>query len=386
MHLRIKAVDTLFFRDGRPFTAGEESWAETIFPPFPTVLYGALRSAYFAENPQELKLLCAGEKDPTASLVISGFNLLIETFRYYSLPKDCLALKEQGEDSKEAKVLRLQKVDKEVYSNYPFEYCLVGGEGSKEIEDGYVSKDELAEYLNGSSTIFYEQLQRFICREPKIGIMRSRLTGAAKEEMLYQVEMLRTATTRTPQKINVGMEEVNVDLEVEFSGFNLAKNGIMRFGGEGKAAAYQASNQQDAIPLPDGLDSDSLFKLVLTTPAIFEGKNNRGELENRWYPGWLNENFCGTIPGTPLKVKLIAAAIGRPLVRGGFDLKNKKPKPAYRVIPEGSVFYFAILEKEGKNKVQESLSAIHGRSISDCLQEAGLGLCYVGRVNCNVKQ
>lgn len=48
MIISLEAIDTLFFRDGKPFTMGEDNFASGIFPPAPSVLYGALRSAYFA--------------------------------------------------------------------------------------------------------------------------------------------------------------------------------------------------------------------------------------------------------------------------------------------------------------------------------------------------
>ncbi|MEN3047138.1 MAG: type III-B CRISPR module-associated Cmr3 family protein, partial [Candidatus Hydrothermales bacterium] len=36
--------DTLFFRTGRPFTMGSENWSDVIFPPYPSTIYGALRT------------------------------------------------------------------------------------------------------------------------------------------------------------------------------------------------------------------------------------------------------------------------------------------------------------------------------------------------------
>jgi len=54
MRIEIKSFDTLFFRDGKPFTMSEDNWADGIFPPPPSVIYGALRAAYFAQYPSEL--------------------------------------------------------------------------------------------------------------------------------------------------------------------------------------------------------------------------------------------------------------------------------------------------------------------------------------------
>ncbi len=46
MLLEIEALDTLFFRDGKAFAAGEDVWADSAGLPSPAGIYGALRTAY----------------------------------------------------------------------------------------------------------------------------------------------------------------------------------------------------------------------------------------------------------------------------------------------------------------------------------------------------
>src|SRR2546421_12921086 len=45
MRLFLEPTETLLFRTGRPFNAGESSYADTIFPPTPETLQGAVRAA-----------------------------------------------------------------------------------------------------------------------------------------------------------------------------------------------------------------------------------------------------------------------------------------------------------------------------------------------------
>ena len=47
LHLHIKAVDTLMFRDGRPFNQNDAgaSEAASVFPPYPPTIVGAVRAA-----------------------------------------------------------------------------------------------------------------------------------------------------------------------------------------------------------------------------------------------------------------------------------------------------------------------------------------------------
>ena len=75
MQIQIDPLDTLFFRDGKPFTMGEDSWASGIVPPYPSVIYGALRSAYFSNHITELKKATKWD-DPTMNLKIKGIHFL----------------------------------------------------------------------------------------------------------------------------------------------------------------------------------------------------------------------------------------------------------------------------------------------------------------------
>jgi CRISPR-associated protein Cmr3 len=62
MIIELNPLDTLFFRDGKPFAMGEETWADGIFPPPPSVIYGALRTAWFANNIEEFVRLKINNK------------------------------------------------------------------------------------------------------------------------------------------------------------------------------------------------------------------------------------------------------------------------------------------------------------------------------------
>ena len=48
MRLFLKPNDTFFFRDGRPFTQGQQSEGYSIETPLPSTVMGAFRTAYIA--------------------------------------------------------------------------------------------------------------------------------------------------------------------------------------------------------------------------------------------------------------------------------------------------------------------------------------------------
>lgn len=54
MELLIKPIDVWLFRDGRPFAAGEEHEANTVFPPTPFTLQGTIRMKVLVDKGVDL--------------------------------------------------------------------------------------------------------------------------------------------------------------------------------------------------------------------------------------------------------------------------------------------------------------------------------------------
>ena len=115
-------------------------------------------------------------------------------------------------------------------------------------------------------------------------------------------------------------------------------------------------------------------------------------------PGWIN---AGSFEGTyrfsngekekELNLKLISVVMNRYMLAGGFDIKERRPKPARRVVPAGSVYYF---ELQGGGDMNDVIQAFHGRTISESDKEPnrisdhmlekyhqGFGISYVGVLN-----
>jgi CRISPR-associated protein Cmr3 len=59
-------------------------------------------------------------------------------------------------------------------------------------------------------------------------------------------------------------------------------------------------------------------------------------------------------------------------------MAENKPKPMYRAVPEGSVYYFKLLDNSEEERVRE---AFHLKNISDINAEEGFGLALVGGVS-----
>lgn len=348
MIIKIDPLDTFFFRDGKPFSMGEDTWADGVFPPYPSMFYGALRSVFFSNYLDEFKK-ANEDADPTNRLKIKGIFLLREDTVYFPLPLDCIRKKnsEKGLFS----VLLMHELG-DVRSSCPTQNVLKSSERVESVDGGLIDLESLKEYLKGTENSFSSilRLADMVSNEPKIGITIDEKTGKAKEGMLYRVDMKRLE---------------NLSFIIDFDGLDLPERGMMKLGGEGKAASYRKFKSPD-LPTESPAVEAKRFKIYLSTPAIFKGG---------WLPEWIDENsLVGEYEG--LKLRLLTASIGKPIGIGGFDMKARKPKPMYKAVPAGSVYYFDII----KGNYQKAYIAFNQQAISDSNPEQGFGIAYVGGV------
>ncbi len=354
---KIKPFDTLFFRTARPFSMGMDSWAEVVFPPYPSTIYGAIRSFLIFRKgklsdflQKKLEDEAVGTPDEKGTLRLKGPFILINNKPIFKTPMDLVKIKGKGK----AKPLERIKKPSFVVSNYELSDILVWkGKEEAESADGWLSYDDFKSYIKGDGEE-YSLLNRdkLLSEEPKIGIKRNRFTLTSEEGMLYRVNMIRL--------------NENVSIGVEIDGANeFPENGVIQLGGEGKGVFFEKIED----PLKELKDiefkfKNGIFKLYLATPAIFE---------KGWIPKWIDENFEGEKDG--VKVKLIACAIERHVPIGGWDLAKNKEKPLRKAIPAGSVYYFQIKGNSTPEKIKE---VFHLKSISEFNSEEGFGLSILG--------
>ena len=367
MYLVIKPQDTLFFRSGRPFTMGAETWADCIFPPSPSTFYGALRAFLIFERADLVKFLKnekvegifedIGTPKEKGSLKICGEFVYNEKLQaiYFPIPADLVKSKHKQKN----KLLRLslEKKPDYIYSDYPLEMCLFFKENEK-IEEafGFIDNLFLKDYLEGKTEeIPFIEMEKILSLEPKIGIKREPITKTSEEEHIYRIQMIRLK------------EDFGFLLKIE-GVKNLPEKGVLQLGGEGKLAEFKVLKEEVLKDLENIQFSlkDGIFKLYFATSAIFK---------NGWLPEGVKEDYTWEING--LKLKLVAVALKKHKLLGGWDMAENKPKPMYRVVPEGSVYYFKVLNGADEEKIKE---VFHFKNISDILPEEGFGLTLVGGV------
>lgn len=97
----IEPLDVLLFREAKPFSPGEGSWAKSLFPPLPITVFQALRSL--------LPLTVKDDKNKERNVKFIGPFLMDDKNQLWlPTPKDLIGIKTGGEDE-----------DKEAVSNKP---------------------------------------------------------------------------------------------------------------------------------------------------------------------------------------------------------------------------------------------------------------------------
>ncbi|MEJ5200744.1 MAG: type III-B CRISPR module-associated protein Cmr3 [Anaerolineales bacterium] len=326
MKLFLWAEDVLFFRDGRPFNAGSDHEALSIFPPPPSVMQGIIRSHYLMNKDVPL------QKEVISSLVgtatdYKGLRLIgpwlarwenNKLVRYFPTPSDAYL---QDEQAKRISPMWLYEnpgnnsLSEMPYLLSPFRES---GKISKNAPGEYVCEEDLIDYLLHGKTVSTIKEEELFEREMRLGIQLDSQKRSTKEGMLYEVQCIRLCR--------------GVGLYLEVNGYSdLPPQGMMRAGGEGRTLNYHALNDSEHLQnesstrlgykgaLPER------FKVYFASPAYFS---------QGWQPKSWGQFFSG-------EVKLEAVALNGYQVLGGYDYAENREKPAMRWVPAGSVYFFS---------------------------------------------
>lgn len=363
----IKALDALFFRDGKPFTMGQDITVDSVsFPPAPSVLFGMLRTTYITQKIEQFSLdeLIKQSKHLSISKIALCLNDGVSEEVLFPIPKDLVVPKKNSKEKKnnENEVFPLEVSQKTAItaSNYKLSESLIFRDNNK-LKKGafYLKSSDLEAYLDGDTTFINAiDINDYLLKEIKIGIGRENTTNIVRDGLLYRINMIRT---RPKMKNNKDNQTAELSIIVELNGldFNLTSNKIAQLGGERRIVSLD-ENRSPNISFPK--ISTNTFKLYLTTPAVFS-------------KGWFSSTFLDKF-----NLEITSAAIDKPEHIGGWDIAKGKPKPMYKVVPAGAIYNIrAISGKE--NKINEAIDYIHSnKSISELgTASQGFGIAFIGK-------
>ncbi|HLG60290.1 MAG TPA: type III-B CRISPR module-associated protein Cmr3 [Ktedonosporobacter sp.] len=399
MRIFIEPTEPLLFRTGRPFAAGIHNFAESLFPPTPETLQGAVRAmiaATWGQNqhpaithPYELfqqkeLVTLIGERTSEGETYgrfrVTGLTLgwrassepHVAVARLFPAPAYLIRAKiKDAQQQVHDHIVRLSltTLQNDEESNLP-EGCtallMPELQGQTIVEkaeplNGWLTARGLRAALGGEvvqSTMdelhTYEQVYE---RESRLGIGMDNETKNTKEGYLYQAQMIRMrpgygfVVDIAFGERNNGTSKMPVKepLEARPSALRFLQEGWLILGGEQRAARFTILDQEDN-PADEIDQSNSGRLLYFATPAYFKR-------------GWLPE-MPGLFPIPP-----VTAAINRYQPIGGWylDARNAggESKQIHRCIPAGSVYFF-----------DQSINITH--AVTEYGWQIGYGITYTG--------
>jgi len=339
--LFIEANDVLMFRDSRPFAAGQNFVARSMFPPTPRTMQGVIRTHYLEMKGVDWRAYRDGRVDREILEKIGGPDDLgtlrlegpfvarkkkedgkIE--RLVRAPFDLL--KRKGDRTDRSLILLSPEQEPSFKTNAPFEgwRALRGPDADYEEVSGWLTEAGLKAYLEGKTPKPEDILEdrEVIVREERVGLGLDYGRRTGRQSLFYQAEFVRPCP-------GVGLL-VGVN-----AGLFTAEKGVIAIGGEGRLGHYSRVKVSGAPNLPQVIDGSKQAKIVLLTPAYFSGG---------WHP--INRDWS---PWLGRGVRLVSLAIGKPLLISGWDLARGRARSLHHYLPAGSVFYFENAEpQQGK--------------------------------------
>ncbi|GGE35340.1 hypothetical protein GCM10011391_12580 [Pullulanibacillus camelliae] len=358
MYYRITAVDSWFFRDSAPYDAGVNTNGKSLFPPFPSVYAGALRSCATPISRS------AGKNTFSRRLKIGWSGVIADGHFLFPLPLD---LSIHSTSNTRASEMRLGEAKG---SSFPLKYFL---EADKQEQDkgkpphiyggAFLENTSMDAYINAEDKRYpYQALGDYFTEETRVGIRLDPSLGRAVEGQMYQ------QTFVYPRR-----EGRSCSLALEATGIDVPQGSTVRLGGEGKLGVIECVSNAPKIPDAPVMNGEKYFKLYLATPAIFE---------KGWLPGWIHtENMTGTFTHKKrrVRVKLVSAAVGNHVPVGGFGSvgigqksdgnygQKPYPKELRYAVPGGSVYFFELLE----GSMADVIRLFHQKCISDYRETLG---------------
>lgn len=361
MWLFIRPLDTVCSRDGRPYSVGEGVMAKSLFPPLPSTFYGAIRSAILAQHNksfdefQNLKtpysdLPEVGTSDQVGTLKISGPCLAkkdedLGTFNWF-MPAPAHLTKEKGMSDQFHLLLPSEKdILAKNCTDLDCPVHLIQGPESTVVKvfNGFLGSNDIRNVLmlkppKNDKPDNHNLFKTFW----QVGLERGANRGC-KEGQLYSA-----GHYQMPDSAGFYLKISNVS---DKTSDVLNSGGILKLGGEWRAAAYEMTEQSPfnhslIADITQKIANNNRFLLWFVTPAIFK---------NAYLPDFLDPNTLeGQLHG--LNVKLIACQTKNKTFVGGFKLGkggSGKPKDGFFAVPAGSVYFFECLEPLDKDKAQQ---------------------------------
>ena len=336
--LRMKPLDTLFFKGSEPMVAGQDHEVSTIFPPMPSTIMGALRAAILAQKGVNVKdfikdggpaseimdrlPLLGTPEEPGFKIAGPFFEIHKNGFRqiFWPAPAHWFANIKNARAGKSLEIRAGEFVpnlieDTGLCGSTPAPVLVLDPHGSelKSLGGFWVNQASFSSMATGRASLRFVEnpedwaraasageserpvmasLSAFFTIEPRVGI------ALGKDRKVESGHFY----TSTHVRMYDGVSMI-VGLSRKMAPQYLERKGLMQLGGEMRMVRYQVVEREVQVP-----SGQSGWKLALSPFPIDE-----------------------------LKWKT-AARVSGPLIRlAGWDMKKKFHKPVTAYLPAGTV-------------------------------------------------
>ena len=397
--------DVLFFRDGRPSRMGVDHHIPSVFPPFPSTLYGAIRARRLVDQGVDLREVGQsiiegldfevqkelGQWGGFGELRLRGPWLVRRLTKGGSYvdeilmpaPSD-LALvldeKPQSDDNEPPTILQVLRYriceagEGRIWS-HPLSLmtpCVRNGAGWQRwdgitkgrkpgsVRPWYITSEGLKAWVVGGlpepdDLVHSSELW---LAESRVGVGLESGSRRHREGRLYTFGYVRLR-----QGVSIGFEVSNSGLRA---------GGVLRLGGDGKTVLLE---EGPPLKLQQATMTGRKLVLCFLTPTI----SSMGA-----YPPYA---VAGSDPmevmlGDEMRCDLVAGCVLGTRACGGWDRsrgKGGEPKPLRPAIPEGTAF---VLRSDTPESAGRVAKAVRGRCLAgpgeEELEQQGYGLSVVG--------
>lgn len=380
---RFTPDDLLFFRDGRPSTQGDDHDLESLFPPSPATLYGALRARRLFDQEVAVGKLSEatwhgllgpeleaelGRWGGFGSMRLRGPWLVRnETEVLLPAPADvAMTLKAtRGESPQIAELFRLRLEEATTAPRWSHSlgawrpFSLRNGAWHDASDhaptsasgEWWVTGAGLASWAAGGLPAADDLVHRSDLwqSEPRVGVGLAEGGRLAQEHLLFTFGYVRLAR--------------NVELGFDLSGSALKPELGLRLGGEGRTGQLRPGPTFPGAPT---MPATAGRVLVASLTPMLSGAG-------AFPPGFAPKQLAGCFGGLPASLTGALVRGWQPL--GGWDLVRRRAKPLRRAIPPGSVF---ALDFSSSGAAASLWGTTHSDFAEEGSSQQGFGLVACG--------
>lgn len=362
--IQLEPVDTLFFRDGTPFTAesAPQENVGSLFPPYPPTVVGALRAALARSNgwngngrwPQKVCEILGNGPENLGTLSFVGPFLLRDEQPLFRAPRHLLG----STDGNEWRPSVFLRPGAPVTCDLGDETRLPEPAGTMDVLEKLKAGDDCWLTRDGMNAVLRGRLPRnedvtparcLWSDELRIGLERDSKARTAKEGMLYS-----TRHVRPMRGVSLGVRIAGLSDD-----WTRPFGRLVSLGGENRLAECRSWDAPPTLQVPQAeIESSRQVTVVALSPLDLE-----------------RDIYCGRQSLEALGARVVSACLHRPQRIGGWDSSAHRPLPLRSTLPPGSVLFCEI---DAPERFTESVAAGDGLASIGARQEWGFGLVAIG--------